>query len=259
MRKLAMAAAGVLAMGLLSCTENEPSGSVVLQLTSYGPGGRGPARLRAAGEDAVVALGKDTIFMRRVELVLQQIELAPYDAGDCEGSPDEHEEACTQLEPGMVLIRLPPGLAAQQMVTVKAPADTFSLLQFQIHKPDIGVDGAFISAHPDFTKRSIRLQGTFSRSGARHDFVYTSDFSEREELMLDPPLAVARGGTVGLTLRMDLATWFLTADKTALVDPASSAPGQPTETLIRDNIRMSIRAFRDDDQDGLDDHGEAGR
>jgi hypothetical protein len=57
---------------------------------------------------------------------------------------------------------------------------------------------------------------------------------------------------------MDVAAWFLNADRTALVDPATANQGQPNEHMIKDNIRMSFRAFRDADRDGLED-GDEGR
>jgi hypothetical protein len=40
------------------------------------------------------------------------------------------------------------------------------------------------------------------------------------------------------------------------VDPASANEGGANENLVRDNIRASIDAFRDDDHDGHDDDHE---
>jgi len=261
---LGAAAAALLALGLLGCSERRPSGSVAFRLTSRhvapAPGTGGPAsigtaaRLLAAGDSAVVALGRDSVIIRRVQLVLKDIQLAPAASGECE---PEEEEYCAPLETGPVLIDLPLGNLPEHRVTASAPAGTYILFHFAIHKPDPSQDGAFLAAHPDFAASSIRVTGTFSRRGARRDFVYSSDFSEREETALLPPLTVLPGATANVTLRLDLATWFLTADKTALIDPATANRGQPNESLVQDNIRTSVAAFRDDDQDGLDEHNEA--
>ncbi len=61
---------------------------------------------------------------------------------------------------------------------------------------------------------------------------------------------------VKVTLRLDVSTWFLNAGNTGLVDPASANKGGVNENVVRDNIRASIDAFRDDDSDGLDDDNE---
>jgi hypothetical protein len=40
------------------------------------------------------------------------------------------------------------------------------------------------------------------------------------------------------------------------VDPATANKGGLNENLVRDNIRVSIDAFRDNDRDGHDDDNE---
>jgi hypothetical protein len=242
--------AALLAWCLLGCTERHASGTVVFRLAS------GRDSPLAARDSAVVALGRDTIIIRRVELVLKEIQLAPAGSGECD--PEEaEEEACAPLEMEPVLRALPLGDAAESLITVRAPADTYIVFHFAIQPPDPTHDGALLAAHPDFAGVSIRVQGTFRRSGTRRDFVYTSPFSEQEETALMPPLAVLPDSRVNLTLRMAVATWFLSADKTALIDPSSANPGQPNQSLVHDNIRTSVAAFRDDDHDGSDGHPDA--
>lgn len=250
---------GSVVLGMIGCSEHRPHGAITLQLATIHPataGAAGPAWL-PAGDSAFVAFGRDTIVVRNVELVIRKIEMAAFDAGDCDGSPDEHEEPCTQLAEGILLVNPPLGQSAESTLTVPALVDTFSLLQFQIQKPDSIENSAFLSAHPDFSGTSIRLTGTYSRSGTRNDFVYTTDWGEREQLELAPAVPVTAGTTVGVTLRIDVATWFLNEDKTALVDPSTANLGQPNEYRLKDNIRMSFRAFRDADRDGFEDADEA--
>jgi hypothetical protein len=66
-----------------------------------------------------------------------------------------------------------------------------------------------------------------SKTGDRRDFVSTSDLTGIQELALLAPLRVQAGDTARLTLRLDLARVFLTADRAALIDPATATPGQP--------------------------------
>jgi len=249
------AAAVALALGLLGCSERRPSGSIAFRLSSrhvapLGPAAQGSSTtspsLLAAGDSALVALGRDSIIMRRVELVLKDVQLAPTESGECEPGEEEH---CAALETGPVLIALPLGDLPEHITTVRAAADTFIGFHFAI--------GPFLAAHPDFANTSIRVAGTFSHRGARRDFVYTTDFSEREEGALQPPLIVLPGATANVTFRLNVAGWFLTADKTALIDPATANRGLPNQTLVQDNIRTSVAAFRDDDHDGREDDNEA--
>lgn len=242
-------AAAFLILGLVGCSKH-PAGSITFLLASGPPlhaTGREPSLSPAPG-GVSVALGTDTLFVHQVELVLRDLEIAPAEAGDCGGSAEEDEPACAQLAAGPLLLRVPLGTTAESTLSVRIPSGHYSLLQFQIQTLDAKGDSAFLSAHPELGKASIRVLGTFSKKGLRKEVSYTLPFNEREQLDLDPPLAVATGGTARLALRVDLATWFLNAERTALVDPASAVPGQSNENLVRDNIRMSLNANRDDSQ-----------
>ena len=63
-------------------------------------------------------------------------------------------------------------------------------------------------------------------------------------------------GTTNVTLRFDVSAWYLSAGRTALVDPASANNGGANENLVKDNIEASFEAFRDNDRDGRDDMNE---
>src|SRR5690242_16742820 len=97
--------AALLALGLLGCAERHPTGSVALQLT--------------AGPGAVVARGRDSILVRRAELVLKEIQLAPKGSGECDAEEKE-EEACAPLEMSAVLATLPLDTPTATMTTVRA-------------------------------------------------------------------------------------------------------------------------------------------
>ena len=236
-------AAALVGLSLNECTK-PPSSSVTLFVTSSRPADR---NIRLGPDTGMtIVLGKDTLFVQRVEAVVRDAEIAPSEAGDCAGNAEEDEAACPQLSAGPLLLRVPLGTAPESSLTVPVRPGRYTLLQFQIQMPDPKRDSAFVSAHPEFGQASIRFLGTFSQAGRRTAVSYALPFNEREQLELDPPLTVAKGGTARMTLRVDLTTWFQDAKRTALVDPASAAPGQPHESLVRDNIRMSLNAYHDD-------------
>jgi hypothetical protein len=208
-------------------------------------------RTRYFTDSAVVALGSDSIVMRRVELVLKDIQLAPTESGECDS--EEEDEWCGALAMGPVVVALPLSDSAVAFVTAAVPAATYIGLHFALYAPDPSRDSAFVAGHPEFSGTSVRVQGTFSRAGKHDDFVYTTDFTEQHESGLLPPLVVTAKAAANFTVRLDVATWFLNAAKTALIAPASAGANQPNRPLVHDNIRTSVAAFRDDDRNGLDD------
>lgn len=247
---------------LAGCTDT--TGRLSLALSSRaapGPVAIGPAAsspvgaptVALAGDSTVIVAGNDTLIVRSVELVVREIELKRVEAADCDALPDNGD--CEEFETGPVLVTLPLGsTATASEITISAPAGMFDELRFEIHKPEDTTDAAFIVAHPAFADLSIRATGTFSKAGARTDFTYTTDLNERQDIVLSPPLTIVQGSTTNVTLRLDISRWFLSG--TALVDPATANKGGANENLVRDNIHVSIDAFRDDNGDGRDDDHE---
>lgn len=207
-------------------------------------------QVTTAGDSTVIVLGNDTLIIRSVELVVREIELKRVEAAGCDAVPNNGD--CEEFATGPVFLTLPLGsTATASEFTISAPAGMFDELRFEIHKPDAVQDAAFIAAHPAFADVSIRVTGTFSKAGTRSAFTYTTDLNERQDIVLSSPLTVAEGSATNVTLRLDIARWFVSG--TALVDPATANKGGLNENLVRDNIRASIDAFRDDDRDGHDD------
>jgi hypothetical protein len=208
------------------------------------------------GDSTVVVRGSDTVIIRSVELVLREIELERIDhLTDCPDSSGD-DDPCEEFTVGIRLVSLPLGDETAKAITVDVPEGIYDEVEFEIHKPESSDDAAFIAANPAFAQVSIRVTGTFSQAGARSDFVYTTDLSKEQEIGLNPPLDVTAAGAVNLTIRLDVATWFLTVGGTALVDPATANKGGANEGLVKNNIEQSIEAFHDDDSDGLDDDHE---
>lgn len=207
-----------------------------------------------AGDSTVIALGNDTIILRSVEVVLREIELKHVEAAACDAV--EGNSDCEEFETGTTLVALPLGsTATETVVAVSAPAGMYDKLEFKIHKPESSDDAAFIAANPNFDGVSIRVTGTYSQGGTRSDFTFTSDLDASQEVSLSPPLTVSDGQPANVTLRVDIANWFLNAGGTALVDPASANAGQANESVVRGRIEASFEAFRDDNHDGHDDDG----
>ncbi len=210
-----------------------------------------------ASGPTVVTLGNNTITIQSAELVLRKIELERSELSTSCPDVEPEVEGCEEFEAGPILVSLPLGNTTEQLIAVSVPAGTYEKVEFEIHKPDASKDAAFIAAHADFTNISIRVTGTFgSGAGTPSDFVFTSAVDAEQEMALVPPLVVAADGSTNVTLRVDVATWFLNESKTALLDPSTANAGGPNASVVANNIEKSFEAFRDNNEDGLDDDKE---
>lgn len=230
------------------------------------PATAGAARMASLAEPYTVTdASGNTLTFEKVEMVLREIELKRADrdvvCGDDDSSSDDDgnddssnsfsDDDCEELEFGPVLIDLPLGGGAAQVFTVEVAAGTYDELEFEVHKPeddDDADDAAFLAAHPDFRRISIRVTGTYNGT----PFTYTSDLEAEQERDLVPPLTLSTASATDLTLFVDVDTWFRTGGGT-LVDPATANAGGQNEGLVENNIENSIDAFEDDDRDGDDD------
>ncbi len=234
------------------CREKAPTGAIVFQLSA-----RHPTAGDSAGPlvttDTMLIEGRDTLFLHRVRIMLAELAIAPAVSNECEEEEGEDNPPCVEFDDAPVLLDLPLGRGAIRRSAKPAPATEYNLFQAVIHRPDSSVDVLLLRDNPDLVGGSIRVDGTLSRGGKRRDFRFISGFNEQEEITLEPVLTVAARDSVHVTLRVDVASWFRSADHKSLIDPATAGLAGPHEGLVRDNIRTSLKVFRDSNGDGLED------
>lgn len=223
--------------------------------------------LAAPSFDLVQNDGANTLTITRVAIVLREIELERLDdecdddSGSGDGNSGSSEDdggsgdGCEEFETGPMLLELPlDGTVLQDISLAGVAAGMYDEIEFDIHKPedDGPEDLAFLQQQPDFRHVSIRVEGEFNGS----PFTYLTDLNEEQEVDLVPPLVVGENGATNVTLSIDVGTWFVEADGSTLIDPATANKGGPNEQLVEDNIERSIEGFEDSDHDGDDDHGD---
>lgn len=236
-----------------------------------------PAAMALSGTPDTLTDGTNTLVIDTAQMVLRDIKFHMVQTAACSDS-SSHEEPnddnghhgdsassdnikmlhdddgndhdCDELRIGPYLLDLPLDNGPARSFTVDVPAGTYREVRFKVHKANRAEDASFVTAHPEFDQRSVRVVGTWNGT----PFVFTSDVSAEQETEFDPPLAV--DGTTGtdLTLFVDLGTWFVVDG--VLVDPGQANDQQPLSSQVKNNIKASIRAFEDDDHDGEDDHHE---
>lgn len=238
------------AVALAGCsdtTEVALRGGVAVSFATQSPaaGSPAPAFSRALALDDTLVTGSDTLILASVEVVLREIELKRAETADCDVEPEP--AGCEEIEVGPVLVDLPLAAGADSTFAIEAPAGAYSRIDFEVHKVSGGdpADAAFLQAHPTFDGLSIRAQGTFNGQ----PFTFETDLDVEQELNLAVPMLVDETTATNVTVRVDVSTWFRSVTG-ALIDPATANKGGQNESVVKDNIKDSFKAFEDKDRDG---------
>lgn len=242
-------AAGALAVACgQGMTAPAGAGSVSLSFTTTSAASAAPSIAPSASVSQTS--GSDQLVLDSASLVLRKVELERQD-GQCptSGTPTG-EDGCEEFEAGPMLVGLPLDGSVTRAVAVDAPAGTYSQLQFEIHAPGgDSSDQAFVQDHPAYQDVSVRVVGTFNGNA----FTYTANLDVEQERELVPALVVDGSSTsTNVTLRADVSTWFRAPDG-SLIDPSTANKGGTNESVVKDNIKASLKAFEDHDEDGMED------
>jgi len=191
----------------------------------------GPPATRAMARSALtVANG---IVLNRVRVVIRKVEL------EKAGTLEMDEVASGPYLLDLSGASLDGGGVAKVFEASFTPG-TYSEIKLEVHKPEngeIGVNGdltAMIAANA-----SIIADGTID--GA--DFTFTTAVSAEQKF--EGNLVLNAGSN--LTLNVDPSTWFTSSG--ARLDPRTES----NRSQIENNIQSSFKAFKDDDEDGVED------
>lgn len=232
---------------VLGCTSTAsgPFSDVAVSFATRSATAPAPAPVARRGAAGAGAL---QLAITKVEIVLREIELKRVDVSDCNVEPEP--DGCEKFEAGPVLVDLPLTPGAREFTAIDVAPGTYGQIEFDIHK--VGNDPedlAFLQQHPSFADISIRAQGTYG--GA--PFVYETELDVEQVLTLTPSLVVAEGGaTTNITVLVDVSLWFRDQMGNE-VNPAEANKGGPYESIVNENIKQSIEAFEDGNEDGEPD------
>ena len=237
-------ALGALMWSIGGCGDSD-MGDVSLQLAT-----RGPASI-ATGEPGqlIITSGPDEIVVDEVQLVLRKVRLDGAPTASCPADA-EGDSQCAGLRLGPALFDLPLEEGAEPIFSAAVPVGTYNRIKFQIHRPTNATEDAdFLADHPDLEDISIRVLGSYNGT----PFIFASDLTEVEDVVLVEPAEVVAEEELQVTLHVDVTGWFANEGGTGLVDPSQANDGGPFESLVERQIRESFRAFQDEDLDGAAD------
>lgn len=197
--------------------------------------------LAPVGASLATAAASATID--KVQLVLSHIELERA-SGSCVTTPTGSEGECEEIELDPAVVDITVGIAGTKtLVTTPVPEGTYGSFHAKVEAVRAGDDrsAAFLAANKDFEGISVKVTG---KDAAGKAFTYTSTAKGEIETEFNPPLDVKAGKNV--TVELDVSSWFA-----GVVDPAN--PTAAERATIDARIRASLKAFEDNDKDGVPD------
>lgn len=145
--------------------------------------------------------------------------------------------------------------SAQDISIAEVPFGTYRRIEFDVHR----VESTLVNTLPvaeraqfqEFLagdRYSIIINGRTYTAGQAQTFTFRSRINAKQKIDLMPELVVSAGSSaVNATLLLSSADWFKSSG--VLLDPADPK----NENTISDNLRASIRVFKDNNKDGSKD------
>ncbi len=144
-----------------------------------------------------------------------------------------------------------------QEISVKdVPFDLYRRVEFDVHRIEQSdLNSMPTSDKPQFDdflmgdRYSIIIEGRIFRTGAAaQNFTFRSRDNAKQKYDLVPELLVNASTTnVNVTMHLNSGEWFVSGS--TLLDPLDSK----NEQVISNNLRSSIRVFKDNNRDGKKD------
>jgi hypothetical protein len=244
----------VLAVAVLTaCDSSTAPGARTVNLSFAGTRPAGVAAgFRAApmpyavGDSLVISDGTNTLIITSAEVVAREIELRRAGVVSCDSSASRDD--CEYFSTNARLITLPLASGVSQSIGVEVPAGTYESLRMKVHKvSDDPGDAAFLAANPSWPDgESIRVTGFYN--GTPFTFVSDVNFDAEEDLV--PALVIGETSQADLTVRIDLTVWFRQGLTGSLINPATAGSGGGNKSTVENNIKNSVKVFKDDDHDG---------
>ena len=133
------------------------------------------------------------------------------------------------------------------MTTTQIPAGNYDKIKFEIHKiedSETPIDPEFVDANGRY---STIVKGYFNGSY----FVFKSSASAHQKLNFPTSISMSSASKTNITLKAEPYKWFYKSG--VLMNPSDPANMNDISNNIKNNINDYIKAFRDNDRNGIPD------
>lgn len=230
---------------LWSCADSptEPTGGQ-LSMTSFYTVTAPPAATSRLAASSVSGLAVDSISISRARFVLRDIEV--------KSTTDS-----VKLRTQPLVLELNLGSTLQDVGVTNVPFGTYQRVEFDVHRVDSsdlnGMSTSETAPFADFLggeRYSIIIDGTvYSNGDTGRVFQFQSKVDAKQKYDLTTPIVISGTSTsANVTLVINSAGWFKNSSGVVL-DPSDVN----NESMIGENLKASIRVFKDDNKDGIED------
>lgn len=205
----------------------------------------------------VIATPNDTLRIDTAKVMIREIEFhkAMKKMADSHDNWQNYfrNEDSTEFEMGPLVLNLNLDTTLTTIAINKMPNGTYNYLTFQIHRPlpnQSVSDSDFVGGPNNEERFSIVVKGTYNGK----PFVFKTPRSIEEHMRLNPPLTISDSlNSYNATINVNVSKWFV--DKNGnILDPTN-----PNNVYaINWSIRQSFNAYRDNNDDGFEDHTDMG-
>src|SRR3954470_1745958 len=222
----------LLVLGLAACSSSNNS-TVALN-----------ARAGTAASTASAPLGQQAqalqacgAVINHVRMVISEVKLeAEQTSSDAGSSSGEVEFKTAPSLLDLDQSALDNG-TTHQVIAADVPAGTYHEIRFRIHNISSSEAGSDAGLQA-MAGNSVKVD--YTKTGATQPATFTSQLNEDQKMEGTFPLT---DGSHALTLNLDASTWFNNRNGGCL-DPVKDT------NAIEDNIKASLKAYKDDDHDG---------
>ncbi len=201
-------------------------------------------QLNRLGDIYATPFAVDSIKVTRFRLVLKRIKF-------------ESDNDSVEFRTAPMVVEYNISGAVHEIAVSAVKLGTYREVGFVIHRVnDYDLDNFTPAERAPFAdflageRYSMIIDGVVFKNGTGgQPFTYRSRVNEEHKYNLNPPLVITSSNPdVTVTLRISSASWFL-GTGSVLLDPTDPN----NEDVINNNLKASIKVFRDDDRDGEED------
>lgn len=240
---IAMAFAAIISISGCSDSTTEPNSSGQINMTSQYSSSDSPSpmqfpKIYGSGISAV-----DSLIITRARFVIRDIKFKTQsDSSNFRATP--------------FVLELDLSKVSQQMSVANVPFGTYRKIEFDVHR----INSTEVNTLPtadqvpfqDFLVGdtfSIIITGTLYNAGQSASFTFRSRLNVKQKIDLSPEIVISEPSpAVNATMLISSGGWFKSSTG-ALLDPTDAL----NENTITDNLRASIKVFKDNNKDGSKD------
>lgn len=180
---------------------------------------------------------QNIIILDTVKILIKDIKL-----NVANNNPDS-----TNFKTGPFVLFLNLTSGINEISSAIIPAGTYDKIKFEIHK----LNNNETVPDPEFADVNGRYSVIVKGRYLGNHFIYRSDKSAHQILNFPGDISITSDILSNITLLVKPYIWFIRND--VYLDPRDPSNSNDIDNNIKDNIRSNIKAFKDNDKNGIPD------